>query len=257
MSVKPGQFVWYDVMTTDVPAAKSFYEQVVGWQGADSGMPGQTYVLFSAGSAMVGGLMPIPPDAKAMGARPCWTGYIAVDDVDASGERVKQAGGAVHRAPSDIPGVGRFAVVADPHGAVFIVFKGTGEAPPTPAPGTPGTVGWHELHAGDRESDFSFYATLFGWTKLDAMDMGPMGKYQIISTTNGPPDGAIMTKMPNIPMPFWLYYFNVDAIDAASARVKNGGGKVINGPMEVPGGSWIVQCTDPQGAVFAMVAPRK
>jgi len=257
MTAKPGQFVWYDVMTTDVPAAQSFYEQVVGWKANDSGMPGQTYILLSAGSAMVGGVMPIPDEAKAMGAGPCWTGYIAVDDVDVTADRVKQSGGTVHRAPADIPGVGRFAVVADPHGAVFIVFKGAGEAPPTPAPGTPGTVGWHELRAGDGESDFAFYANLFGWTKLDAMDMGPMGKYQIFSTGDGHPTGGIMTKSADTPMPFWLYYFNVDAIDAAGARVKKAGGSVSDGPMEVPGGSWIVHCIDPQGAMFALVAPRK
>ena len=254
--MKPGQFVWYDVMTTDVPAAQSFYEQVVGWQGKDSGMEGPKYILFNAGPAMVGGLMPIPDDAKAMGAGPCWTGYIAVADVDASADRAKQLGGMVHRAPADIPGVGRFSVVADPHGAVFILFKGQGEAPPAPADGTPGTVGWHELYAGDADSDFAFYVEMFGWMKLDAMDMGAMGKYQMFSTGAGPA-GGIMNKMPQMPVPFWLYYFNVDAIDAAGARVKNAGGKIINGPMEVPGGSWIVQCMDPQGAMFALVAPKK
>ena len=256
MTVKPGQFVWYDVMTTDVPAAKTFYEQVIGWEGRDSGMEGAQYTLFSAGSAMVGGLMPIPDDAKKMGAGPCWTGYVAVADVDQGVQRVKQLGGMVHRAPADIPGVGRFAVVADPHGAVFILFKGQGEAPPTPPDGTHGHVGWHELRAGDGESDFAFYVEMFGWMKLDAMDMGAMGKYLIFSTGGGPA-GGIMTKTPDMPMPFWLYYFNVDAIDAAAARVKKGGGKVVNGPMEVPGGSWIVQCVDPQGAMFALVAPKK
>lgn len=256
MSVKPGQFVWYEVITNDVAAAKSFYQGVIGWDAKDAGMPDHPYTLFSAGSAMVGGLMPIPAEARAMGAGPCWTGYIAVDKVDAATERLKQAGGAVRRAPEDIQGVGRFSVVTDPHGAVFILFEGQGEPPATPAPGTQGHVGWHELHAGDGESDFAFYASLFGWTKLDAMDMGPMGKYQIFSTGNGPA-GGMMTKTKETPTPFWLYYFNVDGIDAASARVRKGGGNVINGPMEVPGGSWIIHCLDPQGAMFALVGPKR
>ena len=255
MSIKPGQFVWYEVMTNDVAAAKFFYQSVVGWEAKDSGMADRSYTLFSTGPVMVGGLMPIPAEAKSMGARPCWTGYIAVDDADGMAARVKQTGGAVHRAPDDIPGIGRFAVVADPHGAVFILFKGQGEAPAAPAPGTPGHVGWHELHAGDGESDFAFYASLFGWTKLDAMDMGPMGKYQIFSTGNGPA-GGMMTKTKEMPVPFWLYYFNVGSIEAAAGRVQKGGGKVINGPMEVPGGSWIIHCLDPQGAMFALVGPK-
>ena len=66
-----------------------------------------------------------------------------------------------------------------------------------------------------------------------------------------------MTKTPETTMPHWLYYINVDAVDAAIARVSEAGGKVINGPMEVPGGSWIVQCLDPQGAMFALLAPRR
>jgi predicted enzyme related to lactoylglutathione lyase len=252
-----GKFVWYDVMTTNTKTAEAFYRGVIGWDAKDAGMNDRPYTIFSAGEAMVGGLMPIPEEARAMGARPHWTGYIAVDDVDAYAKRVAAAGGTIHRPPEDIPGVGRFAVVADPGGAGFILFKGMGEPPPAQAaPGTPGHVGWHELHAGDQAREFAFYAGLFGWTKGEAMDMGAMGVYQIFAT-GGAPVGGMMTKTPDTPAPFWLYYFTVDAIDAAAARVGRGGGQVVNGPMEVPGGSWIVQCLDPQGARFAMVAPRR
>ncbi len=257
MSANPSKFVWYDVMTSDTQAAESFYTQVIGWSAKDAGMPDGGYTIFSAGPTMIGGLMPITPEAAAMGARPCWSGYIGVDDVDAYAERVKAAGGAVHRPPTDIPGVGRFAVVADPHGAVFILFKGNGEPDQTPpAPGTPGTVGWHELHAGDGASAFAFYSGLFGWTKDQAMDMGPMGVYQLFAT-GGEAVGGMMTKMPEMPVPCWLYYFNVEAIDAAMGRVTKHGGKVLMGPHEVPGGQWILQCLDPQGAMFAMVAPKR
>ena len=124
MSTTQGKFVWYDLMTSDSKAAESFYRSVIGWDAKDSGMADRSYTLFSAGPAMAGGLMPIPEEARAMGIRPCWTGYIAVDDVDAYAARVKAAGGVIRRAPEDIPGVGRFAVAADPHGAVFNLFKG-------------------------------------------------------------------------------------------------------------------------------------
>ena len=257
MSKNLGKFVWYDVMTSDTKAAETFYRRVIGWDAKDSGMTDRSYTLFSVGPTMVGGLMPIPEEARAMGTRPCWTGYIAVDDVDAYAARVKAAGGAIHRAPEDIPGVGRFAVAADPHGAVFILFKGASEQEPTPAaPGTPGHVGWHELHAGDGVSAFAFYSGLFGWTKAEAMDMGPMGVYQIFAI-DGAQAGGMMTKMPQTPAPFWLYYFNVDALDAAITRVTNAGGQSIIDPMEVPGPMWVVHCLDPQGAIFAMVAPKR
>jgi uncharacterized protein len=257
MSKVQGKFVWYDLMTTDSKAAKSFYRSVIGWDANDSGMTDRSYTLLSVGPTMVGGLMPIPDAARAHGARPVWTGYIGVDDVDAYAARVKSAGGAVHRAPEDIPGVGRFAGVADPHGATFNLFKGNRDEEPAPAaPGTPGYVGWHELHAGDGASAFAFYSGLFGRTKAEAMDMGAMGVYQIFAT-GGAPCGGMMTKTPETPAPTWRYYFNVDAIDGAATRAKDAGGQIVNGPMEVPGGSWIVHCIDPQGATFAMVGPKR
>lgn len=257
MSTLPSKFVWYDVMTTDTRAAEAFYKSVIGWDARDSGMADQSYTIFSMGPAMVAGLMPIPEEARAMGARPCWMGYVGVDDVDACAERLKAAGGTVHRPPADIPGVGRFCVVADPDGAAFILFKGDGEAQNPPAPPmTPGHIGWHELQAGKLESAFAFYSGLFGWTKTEAIDMGPIGVYQIFAT-GGAAVGGMMNKMPEAPAPFWLYYFNVEALDAAVARVTQGGGKTLMEPQQVPGGSWIIQCLDPQGAMFAMVAQKR
>lgn len=256
MSATQGKFVWYDLMTSDSKGAEEFYTRVIGWTAKDSGMSDRAYTLLSAGPVMVGGLMPIPDEARAMGVPPHWSGYIAVDDVDAYAKRVKAAGGAIHRAPEDIPGVGRFAVAADPHGAVFILFKGSSDQEPAPvALGTPGHIGWRELHAGDGPSAFDFYSGLFGWTKDGAMPMGDMGVYQLFAI-HGEQAGGMMTKMPQTPAPFWLYYFNVESIEAAITRVKEAGGQIIHGPMEVPGGRWIAHALDPQSAIFAMVGPK-
>jgi len=177
MSTTQGKFVWYDLMTSDSKAAESFYRSVIGWDAKDSGMADRSYTLFSAGPMMVGGMMPMLEEARAIGARPAWNGYVLIDDVDIYAERVKAAGGAIHRAPEDVPGVGRFSVAADPHGAVFNLFETASDEERAPAaPGTPGHVGWHELHAGDGPSAFAFYSGLFGWTKAEAMDMGSMGR---------------------------------------------------------------------------------
>jgi uncharacterized protein len=257
MSNSRNNFVWYDLMTTDTKAAEAFYSKVVGWRIQDSGMSDRSYAILHANEIPIGGLMPIPPAAATAGARPLWSGYVAVSDVDGFAKRATQAGGTIHRGPEDIPGVGRFAIVADPHGATLTLFKGSTDAQPQPpAPGTPGHIGWHELYAGDREKDFAFYSGLFGWTKVEAMDMGPMGVYQTFATDTEQV-GGMMTKPKEIPAPMWLYYFNVDDIDAAGKRVKDNSGKVLNGPMQVPGGDWILQCSDPQGAMFAMVGPQR
>jgi predicted enzyme related to lactoylglutathione lyase len=258
MSTNVGKFVWYELITSDPKAAESFYRSVIGWETKDAGMPNMAYTLLSAGPSMVGGLMAIPEEVRAMGVPPCWTGYIHVDDVDAFAKRLVAAGGAIRRPAQDIPNVGRFAVVADPHGAVFMLFKGSmAQAPPPVPAGTTGHVGWHELYAGNLDQAWAFYSGLFGWTKADSMDMGPMGTYQIFATEGGVPDGGMMNKPPQMPFACWTYYFNVDAADTAIARIKAGGGKITNGPQQVPGGSWIVQATDPQGAAFAIVAPKR
>jgi uncharacterized protein len=249
-----GKFVWYDQMSNDLPGAAAFYTKVVGWTLAPNTMNGQRYSLLQAGPTMIGGLMPIPEHAK--GVHPAWMGYIAVDDVKAYGDKVKAAGGAIHRLPTDIPNVGTFAIAADPDGAGFLLFKGNSSEAPAQDPMAPGHVGWHELHAGNGERAFAFYSGLFGWTKGEAMDMGAMGKYQTF-TTKGAQGGGMMTKTPDTPAPLWLYYVNADAIDAAAGRVKAAGGRIVNGPMPVPTGRWIVHGIDPQGAMFALIAPTK
>jgi len=259
MSKSPKPFVWYELMTSDVNAADAFYRKTIGWTSRDWEEPGAQYKIASAGEKPVAGLMPLPDEYRKAGGRPAWIGYILADDVDTATEKVKAAGGKVHRAPADIPNVGRFSVVADPQGAGFMLFTPaprSGEDGSAESGATPGHVGWRELYTTDWVKAFDFYAGQFGWTKDEAVDMGPMGTYQLFAA-GGPAIGGMMNKPPQIPMPLWLFYFNVDAADAAMARVKDNGGQVLNGPMQVPGGSWILQCMDPQGAMFALVAPTR
>ena len=250
-------FCWYELVTTNPKAATTFYKSVCGWTAKDAGHTSMDYTLLSAKEHMIAGLMAINAEMKQRNVPPCWTGYIAVPDTDAHVKKVVAAGGKLHRSAADIPGVGRFALVTDPHGAAFFLFTPMGENPnPPPAPGTPGHIGWHELYTADLESAFKFYSKLFGWTKSTAVDMGPMGTYQLFAI-NGEDKGGMMTKPSHFPMATWGYYFNVAALDAALTRVTKGRGKVLNGPMQVPGGSWIAQCVDPQGAHFSLAAPKR
>ncbi|MBP1859115.1 VOC family protein [Rhizobium herbae] len=258
MSDKHGAFVWYELMTTDTKAAEAFYDDVVGWTSVDSGMPGANYTLFKAGDARIAGLMTMPEGALKMNAPPAWLGYIGVDDVDAAARKLAKLGGTVHRQPEDIPSIGRFAIVTDPHGAVFALFKGDGSGEmPEIAQNANGNIGWHELMAGDLATEFPFYQEMFGWTKDTTMPMGEMGDYQIFGH-NGAQIGGMMTKPATVPAPpYWGFYFNVEALDAAIERSTARGGKVVNGPMEVPGGAWVVNCVDPQGAYFNLVAMKR
>jgi predicted enzyme related to lactoylglutathione lyase len=251
-----GRFVWYELITTDMEAAKAFYANVVGWGTRDASMPGMAYTLFTVADVSVSGLMGLPEDAGKMGAKPCWIGYVGVDDVDAAADRIKHLGGTVHIPPNDIPNVSRFSIVADPQMATLAVFKWLipGREQP-PDPGTPGHVGWHELLAADWEKALAFYGALFGWQRAHA-GIGAIGTYQLFSA-GGQTIGAMFTKPPMVPVPLWLYYFNIGDIDAAAKRVKAGGGQILDSPMEVSAGNWIVQCKDPQGAMFALLGKRK
>jgi uncharacterized protein len=254
-----GDFVWHELRTTDAKGAEEFYTHVVGWAAKSSGDPGGIpYTLLSVGELSTAGLMQLTPDMLAGGMKPAWAGFIGVDDVDAYAKRVEEGGGKLHCAPQDIPTVGRFASAEDPQGATFLLFKGSLDyAPPRPAAGSPGTIGWNELSANDGETAWPFYSGLFGWKEDSTMDMGPNGTYRIFNNGVGP-IGAVMTRDPsNSPVPFWLYYFNVEDIDAASARTKEKNGQILMGPHQVPGDVWIVVGLDPQGATFALVGPRK
>jgi predicted enzyme related to lactoylglutathione lyase len=182
---------------------------------------------------------------------------VSVEDVDAAIAKLKQNGGTLHRGPETVPGIIRFAVVSDSQGAAFLVARGLAKDTMPEFPmDTPGTVGWRELYANDGTTAFEFYASTFDWTRADRFDMGEMGIYQLFAT-GGAPVGGIMTKPPQIPGPSWRYYFNVVAIDAAAERVRSAGGTIMMGPHQVPGGQWIVQCTDPQGACFALISRKR
>lgn len=250
-----GKFCWYELMTPDVPAAERFYASVVGWSTRDSGMEGMNYTLAYAGESQVAGLMSPPAEAGEMPAM--WMGYIFSDDIESTLTDITGNGGSVHRQPQEIPGVGRFAVAADPHGAVFSLFSTEDESPADPGMMEPQRVGWHELMAGDLDEAWAFYSKTFGWTKDMAVDMSEagMGTYQTFAVRGGNAIGGMMANPPGSPVPpIWGYYFVVEGLDAAGKRVADGGGQILMGPMEVPGGAWILNCTDPQGAHFSLVA---
>jgi predicted enzyme related to lactoylglutathione lyase len=252
MTVKKGRFDWYDLMTSDVGAAKAFYSKVIGWKTSKWEQQGD-YEMWNVGERSIGGMMPLSDDAKKKGTPPHWLAYIETDDADATVKRAQALGGQLHFGPEDIPTVGRFAVLADPQGAVFAVIQPLTSM--SDAPQQPGFIGWHELNTTDYQGAWKFYSELFGWKHTSSMDMGPeFGAYWMFgldsaNAMGGMSNAAKMMKQP----PHWLYYATVEDIDATVAAIKTNGGQVLNGPMDVPGGGKIAQCMDPQGAAFAIL----
>ncbi|HVV91775.1 MAG TPA: VOC family protein [Hyphomicrobiales bacterium] len=249
----PGKFVWYELMSTDAAAAERFYRDVVGWGIRRTDNPRMPYTTFLAGETGVAGLMTLTRQMQADGGAPGWVCYISTNDVDAAAKAVRAAGGAIYLEPSDIPDIGRFAMAADPQGALFVLFQASGPGMESPAStAAPGHGGWHELRTSDLDGAWDFYAKLFGWTKTTAMDMGPAGPYQLFAAGAGDIGGMMRFEG----RPFWKIYFNVADIGAAAKAIAAGGGKILNGPMEVPGGAWMVEGADPQGVTFALSGPR-
>ncbi|QYE37084.1 VOC family protein (plasmid) [Polymorphobacter sp. PAMC 29334] len=251
MANPEGTPIWYDLMTTDLDGAQKFYADVVGWSIKPSGMAGtgDYRVLTAPDGQGVGGLMTLPDGAPM---KTSWFTYIGVEDVDRTAEKIKSLGGSVHMAPQDIPGVGRFAMVADPQGLIFYIMRGDSPQDSQAFHVTaPGHCGWHELVTSDHKAALAFYGEVFGWENNETMPMGEMGDYCFIDHA-GQRIGAMMTAGAGWPTRS-TYYFNVPSIDAAIPRITGGSGTVTMGPHEVPGGMHIVMGLDPQGAAFALV----
>jgi predicted enzyme related to lactoylglutathione lyase len=252
-----GDFIWYELMTSDPEGAKAFYDAAVGWTIGDAVAEFNGYRMIGrsdGGSA--GGVLPITDEMAQHGARPTWLGYINVADVDAKVASIEAAGGRVYMGPTDIPTVGRIAMVADPQGAPFYVMR---PIPPAGKPDarsdvfSPNAVqrcAWNELLTTDLDAARRFYPEQFGWTLGDVMPMGPMGDYQFILQ-----DGVMIGAMfaPPDRQPGWRFCFRVENLERSMDAIRAGGGEILFGPVQVPTGGMIIQATDPQGAFFMLI----
>lgn len=259
MANQHGDFIWYELMTTDADAAQAFYGGLLGWRFEASDQPGNDYRVCSMGAAPVGGLLQLTKEMTEGGAQPMWAGYVGVDDVDASATKIVDAGGSILLEPWDIDGIGRIAFAADPQGAPFYMMRGQDEDRVSESFSTheprDGHCAWNELLTADPRAALAFYGDVFGWVQTDTMDMGPMGEYGMLR--NGKDRdfmfGGIMKKPDEIPVSMWSCYFRVPDIKMAAQYVTAHGGQVISGPMEIPGDEFALSGLDPQGATFSIV----
>jgi predicted enzyme related to lactoylglutathione lyase len=257
MKTGVSDFVWYELMTNDMDGAIAFYSKVVGWDIRDSGMPNIPYMIFSMDGKDVGGIM----SWKSMGMdMPTeWAAHLYAADVDKETAAVLADGGTEVQPPRDIPGVGRFAVVLDPQGAKYMLFQPNQTyAPPRLGQNDLGSIGWHELMTSDDKAAWDFYSRHYGWQKDFAMDMGDLGTYQTFIASSDRYTGAIMPIPPFVPdkTPRWKYYITIADIQSAARAVTDNGGTITMPPMQVPGGSWVLNAIDPQGGIFALTTPQ-
>lgn len=248
------RFVWHELMTTDIVAAGAFYAEVIGWRARDASTSNLPYTLLTSGDAEIGGLIGLPEEATKNGAMPRWMGYVGVRDVAVTTDQIRRLGGRIYVPPTET-NIGRISVVADLEMATLgLIDELQSQQDDSCGLNQPGHVGWCELLVADPDKAFAFYDKLFGWQRADA-EAGAMDSYQLLSAGNQT-IGGIFAKREREPASFWLYYFNIDDIDAATKRVKDAGGRIFEGPVEAPGDVWVARCVDPQGATFAIQGKR-
>jgi len=247
-----GRFVWRDLMTTDIETSQEFFQKLLGWDTEVFDMgPNGTYTMFKLRDAPTfGGITQLD---GSHGALPHWLSYISMDDVDDFCVRASEMGATVAVEPGDIPGIGRFAVLADRQGANFSVFsEPVKSAVDEPGEGNlpHGAVVWNELMTGDVEAATAFYTRMFDWDS-EVADVG-IGPYTLLR--NGSTLVAGMNKKPDdMPVSAWTIYFEAADIDKAVERVGELGGQILFPVMEIPRTGRITWATDPAGAVFGMM----
>lgn len=251
-----GRFFWFDLNTTDTAGATNFYPKLTGWttQKWDNASPDNPYTMWVNGEQPIGGVTILQEEAKKMGAPPHWLGYIETTDLDATVAKANEIGATTFVPPMEIPTVGRFSVLQDPTGGVFAAFTPTTESDEGIRDARIGEFSWHELMTSDVDKAWDFYETLFGWEKVDDMDMGEAGIYRMFGK-EGVTLGGFMAKPEMVPVSSWNYYIKIPNMHEGIAAIKANGGQVVNGPMDVPGGDQVAQAIDPQGAMFSIHVP--
>jgi len=245
-----GRFIWQELLCNDLTAATFFYSRVMQWK-AQPYSQGSPYLMFTAvDGRSVAGAMRLSDESRAAGMASHWRGYIGAEDIDATVAKATGLGARVVQPAQDVPMVGRVALLADPEGAVFGLFRPL----PTAAPHDSGHKGfaWNELAARDRESALAFYQRLFGWELRAPMDMGGGFHYQVFGIGAQDFGGAYSIPAERAMPPAWCPYATGASADEMADRVLAAGGQVIHGPIDVPGGGRIVQFFDSQHALFAV-----
>lgn len=248
-ATKVNTLVWVDLATSDAAAARDFYAKLFGWQVEVNPDPQYGgYAIAGIGGDQVGGIGPTQSPEQPS----AWSLYVGTDDVSATAEKVKAAGGTVVAPPFDVGDQGKMAVFQDPSGAFISGWQAAGMRPFRS--GAVNSLGWAELNARGMDKAVPFYGAVFGWTTT----VSPMGEGQpdyVSFLHDGVPIAGGMEMMPMVPAEvpsYWMAYFNVADVDAVYAKALELGASEMVSPSDFPGGRFAI-VSDPQGATFGLL----
>lgn len=246
MALAPGEFCWCEVATPDVVRARDFYAPLFGWDDREEDVGGAgRYTFFSRGGRYAAGAVHLGAAQRRAGLEAHWLCYLLSNHVEGTAARVAALGGRLVMAPTPVPDMGLFAVIADPGGAVFALWQG--EDGPEAWPRSDGFPCWFELNTADA-AVAGFYQGLLGWraeTRRYDRDytvffLGDKAVASIaVSDAPAPPD-------------HWLPYFAVPDCAATAARAVARGGTVTTPCTFVAGLGSYASLADPAGARFAI-----
>ena len=241
---------WTELSVPDPEAAKAFYGSVFGWRAeADPRSEAGGYATFRHGDAPVAAVSPLVEDAQPV----AWSVCLSVQDAERTTARAAELGGRTLMPPTEVPGRGRYGVLADPDGAAFGIWQ-AGKSAGTEILGDPDSLGWIELSTRDPKQALTFYPSVFGWTTH-------LGDFYTEWSLGGTHFGGLVD-LNRVPAPaadvpaHWKPYFKVADVDEAAAKAAGEGGSVLLAPADVPGDDLRVSVLkDPQGAQFGVFAP--
>ena len=254
MEPKVGSFCWLELGTTDRSAAKHFYSNLFGWTAEDLPMgPDMAYTMFRIGGNDVSGAYQLMKEQLDAHVPPHWMPYVKVESADASAAKAVKLGGQQIVAPSDIPNVGRFALIQDPTGAHISIFQ-PGQHRGMTVFGGVGALCWADLNTNNPEKASKFYADWLGWT----YETGKDGYRHIINgASKDEMIGGIPPQMhapPGTP-PHWMSYFHAADCKATAAKAAQLGASTIMPADVMADVGTIAVLSDPRGAVFALYQP--
>lgn len=246
----PGAFCWVELGTSDLSAAKRFYQGLFAWGLQEHEMaPGEVYSIFQLKERDAAAAYQLSAERQP-GVPPHWMIYVATANADATSARSVELGGSMIAPPFDVGEIGRMGMLIDPTGAAHTVWQG-GLNPGVGILNEPGAFCWGQLNTSDPAKAEAYYKALFGWTAKTGS--GADGVTYTEWSNQGVPIGGMMQLPPGSPAPsHWLPYFSVANCDEASAKAQQLGAQVYVAPTDIPHTGRFAVFADPQGAVFAV-----
>ncbi len=243
----PGNFCWFELVTSDQNAAKEFYSKLLGWGTTDSPMgPDAVYTMLDAGGKTVGALYGMDKAQLERGLPPHWNVYISAASADETTKKAESLGGTAVMQPFDVMDVGRMSMIQDPTGALFAVWEARKHMR-AQLVGEVGSFCWWELNTKDTAKAKEFYTNLFGWTA------GGDANYTEWKNGGNSMGGMMEIKPEWGPVaPNWLSYVMVSDCDKTAAKIKELGGSVMMGPQDIENMGRFAVVADGQHAVFAI-----